>query len=94
MARRVYEDDDGRTIADMSGIERQPMIVPRLPKREKKKPIEVPEEPVPEQEPDPVPKHERRALVLGAMSATTLIALIFIIAAAAVIGLLLLVWSR
>ena len=31
--KRFYEDDDGRTIADMSGIEPQPLLIPRIPKR-------------------------------------------------------------
>ena len=30
---RICEDDDGRTIADMSGIEPQPMLIPRIRKR-------------------------------------------------------------
>lgn len=30
---RIYKDDDGRTIADMSGIGRQPLFLPRLPGR-------------------------------------------------------------
>ena len=30
---RIYEDDDGRTIADMSGIEPQPMLIPRIRRR-------------------------------------------------------------
>lgn len=28
---RTYDDDDGRTIADMSDIGRQPMFLPHLP---------------------------------------------------------------
>ncbi len=30
---RPFEQDDGRTIADMSGISRQPLFLPRLPGR-------------------------------------------------------------
>ena len=30
---RIYEDDDGRTVADMSDIEPQPMLIPRIYKR-------------------------------------------------------------
>lgn len=30
--KRTYEDDDGRTIADMSGLEPMPMLFPRIPK--------------------------------------------------------------
>ena len=32
--KRTYQDDDGRTIADMSGIEPSPMLFPRRPKKE------------------------------------------------------------
>ena len=27
---KKYDDDDGRTVADMSGIEQQPMLMPSL----------------------------------------------------------------
>lgn len=30
---RPFEQDDGRTIADMSGVSRQPLFLPRLPGR-------------------------------------------------------------
>ena len=92
MARKTYDDDDGRTIADMSGIERQPMLLPRLPKKEGPPKDEPQGAPDPEQ--DPVPKRERRMMVLGGMSAAALIAVIFIAAAAIIIGLMLLIWSR
>lgn len=83
MAKKVYDDDDGRTIADMSGIERQPLFLPRLPKRER---------PVPPAQPEPEPgsegdrpwetsqltREERRWYILGALKAAMLIALAFI----------------
>ena len=34
--KRTYQDDDGRTIADMSGIEPSPVLFPRLPRKEKR----------------------------------------------------------
>ena len=34
--KKIYSDDDGRVIADMSGIERQPLVLPRLKSAEKK----------------------------------------------------------
>ena len=33
MKNRTYDDDDGRVIADMSDLRRQPMVLPRLSKR-------------------------------------------------------------
>ena len=31
--KRTYQDDDGRTIADMSGVGPSPMLFPRMPKK-------------------------------------------------------------
>ena len=46
MARRkkTYDDDDGRTIADMSGVSSQPLLIPGRPVGPKKQ-EHVPEEP-------------------------------------------------
>ena len=90
MKNRTYDDDDGRVIADMSDLQRQPMLLPRLPKRKK-------ESGEPDASPQPQPeleltKEERRSYVRGAIGATLLIAGIFIAAAAIVITLLLLLW--
>ena len=88
MKNRTYDDDDGRVIADMSDLRRQPMVLPRLPKR--KKDSDGPEASAqPELE---LTKEERRSYVRGAIGATLLIAGIFIAAAAVVITLLLLLW--
>ena len=85
-----FDDDDGRVVADMSGLERQPMLLPRLPKRKKES-----GEPDASTPPEPeleLTKEERRSYVRGAIGATLLIAGIFIAAAAIVITLLLLLW--
>ena len=42
---RIYEDDDGRTIADMSGIEPQPMLIPRIRKRRDRADFREPDAP-------------------------------------------------
>ncbi len=89
MTKRTYDDDDGRVIADMSGLERQPMVLPRLPKRKKSAEPELPDAQQPELQ---LTGEERRAYLGGAIGAGMLIAGIFIAAAAIVIALLLLFW--
>lgn len=88
--KKRFDDDDGRTVADMSGVERQPLIVPRFPDKKK----------------DRTPaddggsglngfsKDEKRGIVLGAMSATALIALVFIAVGAIAIALILMFVMR
>ena len=44
MQQRNYDDDDGRVVADMSGLERQPMLLPRRPKRKKENAAATPED--------------------------------------------------
>ena len=79
MAKKVYDDDDGHTIADMSGIQRSPLFLPRLPKRDRSTP---PAQPEPERdrpwETSELSPEERRWYILGALKASMLIALAFI----------------
>lgn len=90
MTKRTYDDDDGRVIADMSDLQRQPMLLPHLPKRKK---FAEPEQPSDGDQPEiPLTKEERRAYLGGAISASLLLAGVFIAAAAIVITLLLLLW--
>ena len=76
---KIYDDDDGRTIADMSGIERQPMIIPKLPRKDEKTAQN-------ESESDnaydfQLSKGERRAFIGGALGAVLAVVSVFIIAA-------------
>ena len=41
----IYEDDDGRTVADMSGLEPQPMLIPRTHKRRNRAAFREPDTP-------------------------------------------------
>ena len=95
MARkdRVYEDDDGRTNADMSGLSRPSMLGgfrkaarPASPQREEPQR----EEPWREAEPIMTPE-ERRWYVLGAMKAGLLIGLAYIVGLGLVV--LLFLWG-
>ena len=95
--KKVYDDDDGRTIADMSGLSQQPLWIPRLPSG-RKEPAPRPEEPDREDRPwekdrNTVSKEEKRWYVLGALKAALLIALVFIVGLGACIALLIWLWS-
>ncbi len=87
MARnKKYDDDDGRIVADMSGIERQSLIIPRFGKKENKMPLSDPEEESSNPwENNKLSKQERRAFVTGALGATIAIGSVFVIAAALLI---------
>ena len=97
--RKVYDDDDGRTIADMSGLAPQPLLIPGRPAGRKRKPA-PPEEPdhAPsdrpwEEEQDLLSKEDRRLYILGALKAALLIALVFIVGLGLAIALLVLLWK-
>lgn len=83
MARR-YDDDDGRTVADMSALERPSLLGIRPRKREEK--------PVQAKQDVQMDRSERRAMVRGAVSAGLLVAAVFAVCFALLILLLQLVW--
>ncbi len=90
MQQRNYDDDDGRTIADMRGVEQTPVLLPRLPKRKKNA---APETEPPAPQPDlQLTDEERRSYIGGALGAALLLGGIFIAAGALVILLLTLLW--
>ncbi|MBQ9228938.1 MAG: hypothetical protein IJ168_08935 [Eubacterium sp.] len=88
MAKHYYQEDDGRTVVDMSGVERTPLLIPRLRKNEKKAVISDPEEQPEEGEDKPwlasegkLNKQERRWFINGALGATAAIAAVYLVAA-------------
>ena len=88
--RKQYDDDDGRTVVDMSGVENpHSLFMPRFPKKEKPK-SENSENGAEERpwENFEFSKDERRFFALGAMSASALIALIFIVCFGILIALM------
>lgn len=96
MARRkkTYDDDDGRTIVDMSGVER-PSMFGHMPASGKKDPVFSAPEEKPERpwEESGYSRSERRAAVRGALTAGLLIALAYILGLGILIAILLyLVW--
>ena len=89
MQQRNYDDDDGRTIADMSDVGQTPVLMPRLPKRKKENAGGQEQAPQPELQ---LTDEERRSYIGGALGAAMLIAGIFIAAGAVIILLLTLLW--
>jgi hypothetical protein len=81
--KRVYDDDDGRTVADMSQVSR-PALFGRMPESHKKTPRERPEEP--QDRPDrpwedhSMSRSERWAVIWGAWKASILIAGVYLVA--------------
>ncbi|MBQ7595076.1 MAG: hypothetical protein IJU45_00255 [Clostridia bacterium] len=88
MSKKDNFEDDGRTVADMSGIERQPLILPRLPKKAKNEHAETENENPWEE--NGMNKGERRAFISGAMTAALLVGLVF----AAAIGIVIFLITR
>ncbi|MBR2782841.1 MAG: hypothetical protein IKD93_01425 [Firmicutes bacterium] len=86
MKKRVYDDDDGRVVADMSVVERPPLLLPRLRRRPGAEQEQAPDQPL-------LSREDRRAVVLGSLSAVLAIGLVFLAAAALVIGVMLLLWD-
>lgn len=94
---RVYEDDDGRTVADMSDISRQPSLLQSLrgARAEKRPPREdrpAPDRPWESQE--KLSPELQRAAIWGALKAALLIGAVYIAAAAVIILLMQLVWTH
>lgn len=94
-AKRKWEDDDGRVIADMSDVSRPGMFFPQKTKKEthtshgeeheaEKKPWETG---------DVLTPGERRMYILGALKAALLIALAFIAGLGAVVAVMLMLWT-
>ncbi len=92
MAKRnkVYDDDDGRTIADMSDVAGPSMFLPRRSGRHQKPQVQdQPSAPESDWEPK-----DRRMYVLGALRAALFIALVYAVGFGLVIGLLILIWKH
>ena len=87
--KRRYDDDDGRVIADMSGVERQPMFIPDADSisrvREKRADLAGPQESRYSHGPEYLDKEGRRAMIGGALSALFLVGGVLAAAFAAVI---------
>lgn len=82
--RKEYPDDDGRTIADMSDIQRQPLFIPKIPKRNS------PEEPEKKNELYLTNK-EKASYIFGTLKSALLIGSVFAAAFALLIIIMIVV---
>ena len=87
--KRPYEEDDGRVIADMSGIEKQPLFFPSADsiKRVKENRSDFAEPPVKSVSsgPENLDNEGRQAMIAGALSAMLLVGGLLAAAFAAII---------
>lgn len=92
MAKKQYDDDDGRSFADMSQIERPNFFsLGRMPER-RERDEERPRKPqVPAVE-DEMTKQERRWYVLGTLKASLLIGLAYVVGLGLLILLMVSFW--
>lgn len=93
MKKKQYDDDDGRTIADMSGVSPRNIFLPRRTEWEEARKEEEPgSEEVPREE--LLQGKDRRAFIFGALGAALAIAAVFLAGLALVIFLMIFFWSR
>ena len=96
-AHKEWDDDDGRTVADMSGIERPRFLVPRIKEKKSSSVQRGADEQTMEErswgyESEFTPG-ERRMYMLGALKAALLIALAFIAGLGAAVWLMIQLWT-
>ena len=87
MSKKEYDDDDGRIVADMSGVEKPSAFGDWLPRKPKDRDEKPPTEQV-----EPVDKELRRAYVLSALLAGLAIGAVFAIGLGIAILIMWLVW--
>ena len=101
--RKERDDDDGRIIADMSGIERPRFLIPRIGGRtsstgqgsdsvQRESKEQTVQERFWENESEFTPQ-ERRMYMLGALKAALLIALAFIVGLGAAVWIMIQIWT-
>lgn len=88
MARRQYEDDDGRTVADMSGVTGGGLFLPR--RREHEERETRPRRSAPD---SPYTPGERWSAALGALKGALLIGFAYLGGLILVVVLLLVLWK-
>ena len=87
--KRIYDDDDGRTIADMSGVGAPASMFGGIGKKKSRQ-----EEGEEEKQPLlDITRQERRMYIFGALGAALLIAGAFIVGLGLAILLMVLLWN-
>ena len=79
MKKHEFFEDDGRTVADMSNVSRQPLLIPRPRRRRPPRAADMPDRERSAEPPLDLSREEQRWAILGAMKAALLIALAFIV---------------
>ena len=95
MNRQYDEPDDGRVVADMSGVERRSVLLPRVRKkgvRAELQPAE--EENTPSYHEDLLNHEQRKWYILGTLKASMMIAAVYAIGFFIAIVLMLLFWNH
>ncbi len=90
MSKKKYDDDDGRSIADMSSVGQPNLFTFRNP-NDRKEQVDAPEEKQPERpwESKPeMPKEDRRAYVLAAVLTAVGVGAVFFVGLGLIIWLL------
>lgn len=90
--RKIYDDDDGRTIADMSGVGNPSPIFGGYIEHKTEQTEQQDERP--EMQPFDMTRKERGAYILGALGAALLIGMVFMVGLGLAILLMILVWSK
>jgi hypothetical protein len=91
--KKQYDDDEGRVIADMSDVGRQPLLIPRFDHLHKSERRDMGREEETEKRPEyevQYTSEERRAMIGGTLAAALLIGGVFIVC----IGLLIFLMTR
>lgn len=91
--KKQYDDDDGRVIADMSDVGRQPLLIPRFDHLHKSERRDMGREEETEKRPEyevQYTREERRAMIGGTLAAALMIGGVFIVC----IGLLIFLMTR
>ena len=91
--KKQYDDDDGRVIADMSDVGRQPLLIPRFDHLHKSERRDMGREEETEKRPEyevQYTSEERRAMIGGTLAAALTIGGVFIVC----IGLLIFLMTR
>ena len=91
--KKQYDDDDGRVIADMSDVGRQPLLIPRFDHLHKSERRDMGREEETEKRLEyevQYTSEERRAMIGGTLAAALLIGGVFIVC----IGLLIFLMTR
>ena len=96
MVKKKFEDDDGRQIADMSGVDASLYTYSTIRKARKKKSVEDPskkDDPLRREELT-LTKRETRSMMFHAMWSSFLIGLIFVVLAAIFLLFAVFIWFK